>query len=86
MRASLSHAQLPCCVGSICAILALLSLCVECCFNIPGNVPSHLILQAYDACELLKGYSGPQFPVLVDQGTADNFLDTQLKPEVRIVV
>lgn len=37
--------------------------------------------QEYDACELIKGYSGPQFPVLVDQGTADSFLETQLKPE-----
>ncbi|KAK3279878.1 hypothetical protein CYMTET_12257 [Cymbomonas tetramitiformis] len=35
----------------------------------------------YDACELLKGYSGPKLPLLVDQGTADNFLVEQLKPE-----
>ena len=39
---------------------------------------------AHDACELLKGYSGPKFSPLVDQGAADNFLtgDTnQLQPE-----
>ena len=39
---------------------------------------------AHDACELLKGYSGPPFSLLVDQGAADNFLagDTnQLQPE-----
>ena len=37
--------------------------------------------QAYDACELLASYAGPHFPLLVDQGTADSFLATQLQPE-----
>lgn len=35
----------------------------------------------YDACELMKKYEGPMVSVLVDQGTADSFLETQLKPE-----
>lgn len=35
----------------------------------------------YDACELVKTYTGPKVPILVDQGTADNFLQGQLKPE-----
>jgi len=35
----------------------------------------------YDACQLLKNYDGPRLPVLVDQGTADNFLESQLKTE-----
>jgi S-formylglutathione hydrolase len=37
---------------------------------------------AYDATELLRtrGWSGP--PILVDQGTADPFLWTQLKPDL----
>ena len=37
--------------------------------------------KAYDACELLGSYQGPKIPVLVDQGTADNFLKVQLKTE-----
>lgn len=35
----------------------------------------------YDATELLKKYAGPGLPTLVDVGTADNFLPTQLMPE-----
>jgi len=35
----------------------------------------------YDTCELLKQYDGPKLPVLVDQGDADNFLESQLKPD-----
>jgi len=35
----------------------------------------------YDACELIKSFSGDKLPILVDQGTADNFLAEQLKPE-----
>jgi len=35
----------------------------------------------YDACELLKSYSGQPIAVLVDQGMADNFLSSQLHPE-----
>jgi len=34
----------------------------------------------YDAVELLKTYNGPKLPILVDQGTADNFIK-DLKPE-----
>ena len=37
--------------------------------------------KAYDACELMKTYDGPIVPILVDQGTSDNFLHNQLKPE-----
>mmetsp|Transcript_59247 Transcript_59247/g.142957 ORF Transcript_59247/g.142957 Transcript_59247/m.142957 type:complete len:699 (+) Transcript_59247:80-2176(+) len=35
----------------------------------------------YDAVELLKKYKGPPLRLLVDQGTSDNFLKEQLKPE-----
>eukprot|EP00941_MAST-03F_sp_MAST-3F-sp1_P001730 g1730.t1 len=35
----------------------------------------------YDACELLKNYSGPELHLLVDQGTSDDFMEKQLKPE-----
>lgn len=35
----------------------------------------------YDATELIKKYDGPQVPILIDQGTADGFLESQLKPE-----
>lgn len=36
----------------------------------------------YDACELIRGYTGDIKPtLLVDQGTADTFLAEQLKPE-----
>lgn len=34
----------------------------------------------YDATELAKSYSGPARDLLVDQGTADNFLKEQLDP------
>lgn len=37
--------------------------------------------KAYDACELLKSYSGPPLRLFVDQGTVDSFLKEQLKPE-----
>lgn len=36
---------------------------------------------AYDACELVKQRTHPA-PILVDQGTADGFLEEQLKPEL----
>merc|ERR1712048_841874 len=35
----------------------------------------------YDTVELVKTYSGPPVRLLVDQGTSDNFLQNQLKPE-----
>jgi len=34
----------------------------------------------YDATELARNYSGPKIDILVDQGSADNFLEIQLKP------
>jgi len=37
--------------------------------------------KAYDATELVAKYSGPKVPILIDQGTADGFLDSQLKPK-----
>merc|ERR1712066_860116 len=37
--------------------------------------------KAYDATELVSSYSGPKAPVLIDQGTADGFLENQLKPK-----
>jgi len=37
--------------------------------------------KAYDATELVKSYSGPKPSILIDQGTADGFLNNQLKPE-----
>ena len=36
----------------------------------------------YDTCLLLEGFSGEAVPALVDQGDQDNFMDSQLKPEV----
>eukprot|EP00442_Polarella_glacialis_P035743 CAMPEP_0115078060 /NCGR_PEP_ID=MMETSP0227-20121206/17348_1 /TAXON_ID=89957 /ORGANISM="Polarella glacialis, Strain CCMP 1383" /LENGTH=685 /DNA_ID=CAMNT_0002465421 /DNA_START=166 /DNA_END=2223 /DNA_ORIENTATION=- len=35
----------------------------------------------YDAVELVKQYKGPHLRLLVDQGTADNFLKDQLGPQ-----
>ena len=37
--------------------------------------------RAHDACELV-GTAGWSSPILVDQGTADEFLETQLRPEL----
>ena len=38
--------------------------------------------EAYDASQLLAGYAGElRPPILVDQGEADGFLETQLQPE-----
>lgn len=39
------------------------------------------VWKAHDACELVKGYSGPPLPTLIDTGSADNFLERELKPE-----
>ena len=36
----------------------------------------------YDACELVRKYAGPERHILVDVGTKDSFLATQLRPEV----
>jgi len=36
----------------------------------------------YDSCELVKKYSGPKPNILIDQGSADGFLNNQLKPEL----
>uniref|UniRef100_A0A7S3UAL7 S-formylglutathione hydrolase n=1 Tax=Picocystis salinarum TaxID=88271 RepID=A0A7S3UAL7_9CHLO len=33
----------------------------------------------YDATELTLNYTGPAFPVLIDQGSCDSFFDVQLK-------
>ncbi len=37
--------------------------------------------QAYDSCELIKT-AQERLPILIDQGSADNFLAEQLKPEL----
>jgi len=36
--------------------------------------------KAHDATELVKGYTGPELNLLVDQGAADNFYPNQLLP------
>lgn len=36
---------------------------------------------SWDASKLLAGYDGKPIPILLDQGTADNFLHVQLQPE-----
>ncbi|NJO86312.1 MAG: S-formylglutathione hydrolase, partial [Synechococcaceae cyanobacterium RM1_1_27] len=38
--------------------------------------------QAYDASQLVKTHADPRRPILIDQGTADSFLETQLMPQV----
>jgi S-formylglutathione hydrolase len=43
--------------------------------------PDREAWRRYDACELAAA-SGWQAPILVDQGTADPFLEEQLKPEL----
>jgi len=35
----------------------------------------------YDTVELVKGYDGPTMRLLVDQGSADDFLEEQLRPQ-----
>lgn len=35
--------------------------------------------RAHDACELVKGYKGPPLPTLIDTGSADNFLQVQVR-------
>jgi len=37
--------------------------------------------KAYDSTELVKSYQGPKPTILIDQGTADGFLENQLKPK-----
>jgi len=43
--------------------------------------PDESTWATYDACALVRARPLP-FPLLVDQGTADKFLDVQLKPEL----
>jgi S-formylglutathione hydrolase len=38
--------------------------------------------QEYDASQLVKTHADPRRPILIDQGTADSFLETQLMPQV----
>ena len=42
------------------------------------NIPESW--RSYDACELLKTYKGPARSILVDYGSADEFLEGQLRP------
>ncbi|CAB4060723.1 frmA [Lepeophtheirus salmonis] len=37
--------------------------------------------KVYDATELIKTYSGPKAPILIDVGTKDGFLESQLMPK-----
>ncbi len=37
--------------------------------------------QIYDSCFLMEHYNNEPFPILIDQGTADEFLSKQLQPE-----
>ena len=37
--------------------------------------------KAHDATELMATYSGPKTPILIDQGTSDEFLEPQLMPK-----
>lgn len=43
-----------------------------------GEIPESW--RSHDACELLKAYAGPARSILVDYGSADEFLEAQLKP------
>jgi S-formylglutathione hydrolase len=43
--------------------------------------PDEAAWDAYDACALVRARPLP-IPLLIDQGTADKFLDVQLKPEL----
>eukprot|EP00418_Pyrodinium_bahamense_P043169 CAMPEP_0179193840 /NCGR_PEP_ID=MMETSP0796-20121207/96333_1 /TAXON_ID=73915 /ORGANISM="Pyrodinium bahamense, Strain pbaha01" /LENGTH=655 /DNA_ID=CAMNT_0020898155 /DNA_START=144 /DNA_END=2111 /DNA_ORIENTATION=- len=43
--------------------------------------PDEASWKEYDAVELINKYTGPPLRLLVDQGTSDNFLKEQLKPE-----
>jgi S-formylglutathione hydrolase len=43
--------------------------------------PDEAAWAAYDACALVRARPLP-IPLFIDQGTADKFLDTQLKPEL----
>eukprot|EP00090_Calanus_glacialis_P022743 TRINITY_DN3503_c0_g1_i1.p1 TRINITY_DN3503_c0_g1~~TRINITY_DN3503_c0_g1_i1.p1 ORF type:complete len:586 (-),score=156.89 TRINITY_DN3503_c0_g1_i1:116-1624(-) len=47
----------------------------------PGYLGSLDAGKAYDATELVKSYSGPKPSILIDVGTHDWVLTTQLKPE-----
>ena len=37
--------------------------------------------EEYDSTLLVKSYTGPKVPILIDQGTSDNFLANQLLPD-----
>lgn len=38
--------------------------------------------EAYDASKQVERYQGPPLELLIDQGTADEFIDVQLKPQL----
>lgn len=45
--------------------------------------PDRATWRAYDACALVEDGKGAEFDdILIDQGLADNFLESQLKPEL----
>jgi len=48
----------------------------------PGYLGSVEAGKAYDSTELVKTYVGPKPDILIDQGTADGFLESQLRPQV----
>lgn len=44
--------------------------------------PDETLWQSYDACKLVRQRGWPHATILIDQGTADPFLNEQLKPEL----
>ena len=73
-----SYYDLPCCAMlchavPCCAMLCHATLCVS-----VGEENKEL-WKAHDATELVKSYSGPALPTLVDTGSADNFLEREVR-------
>lgn len=74
--------------GTYKSLSAFAPICNPC--NVPWGIKAFTgyfgednkeLWKAHDATELVKSYSGPALPTLVDTGSGDSFLEVQLKPE-----
>lgn len=63
---------MPCC---FCAVLC----CAVVSLRVAAGEENKELWKAHDATELVKTYSGPPLPTLIDTGSADNFLEREVR-------
>lgn len=54
-------------------------VCMCWCMCVPAGEDNKELWRAHDACELVKSYKGPALPTLIDTGSADTFLEREVR-------